>query len=404
MKKNIIITLAIVLLAIFARFVFASWGQFMQEKMQKRQASPSVVIGEVQEAQVIKQIEAPGRILSKYRVDVLARIEGYLTKSYFKEGDYVKKGQVLFQIEPQEWLYDVQKARANVQNTKAQLIYAEKQLKRSAILVKKDYISKAEYDQVLSNRDALKGQLASYQASLRDAQRNYGYTSVRSPVDGQVGMITVTVGNYVNPSAGALTTVYSNNPIYVTFPIDSKEYLKITETEPANAKRKVELIFPTGEKYQSLGVQDFHDNVINETTGTITMRATFPNKEGRLINGEYVKVYVYSNRPVKVPVVPQTAVLENPEGKYVYTLNDKSIPEITFIKASGQYKDNWIVDSGVKVGDKIIVEGLQKVIPDVPVKTVDTATFKKMKEEKVNKKKHFHIPHFVAKIKKKFGK
>lgn len=403
MKKNIIITLAIVLLAVFVRFVFASWGQFMQEKRQKSQASPTVVLGDVQEANVIRQIEAPGRILSKYRVDVMARIEGYLTKSYFKEGDYVKKGQVLFQIEPQEWLYDVQKARANVQNTKAQLIYADKQLKRGSILVKKDYISKAEYDQMLSNRDALKGQLASFQASLRDAQRNYGYTSVRAPVDGQVGMITVTVGNYVNTSVGALTTVYSNNPIYVTFPIDSKEYLKITETESADAKRKVELIFPTGEKYKYSGVQDFHDNVIDQTTGTITMRATFPNKEGRLINGEYVKVYVYSNKPVNVPVVPQTAVLENPEGKYVYVLKDNNVPEIRFIKTSGQYKNNWIVDSGIKVGDKILVEGLQKVIPDVPVKAVDLTTFKKTKVENV-KKKHFHIPNVVAKLKKKFGK
>lgn len=400
MKKNIIITLAIVLLAIFARFVFASWGQFMQEKRQKSQASPSVVLGEVQEASVIKQLDAPGRILSKYRVDVLARIEGYLTKSYFQEGDHVRKGQILFQIEPQEWLYNVQKASANVANTRAQLIYADKQLKRGAILVKKDYIAKAEYDQMLSNRDALKGQLASYQASLRDAQRNYGYTSVRSPVEGQVGMITVTVGNYVNPSAGTLTTIYSNNPIYVTFPIDSKEYLKLTEIESVDTKRKVEITFPTGEKYKYSGVQDFHDNVVDETTGTITMRATFPNKEGRLINGEYVKVNVFANKPVNVPIVPQTAVLENPQGKYVYMLNDKNIPEITFIKTSGQYKDNWIVDSGVKKGDKIIVGGLQKVIPDVPVNAVDEATYKKLQTEN-GKKKSFHLPHFISKLKKK---
>lgn len=377
MKKNVVIILAVVLMAIAIRFIFSSYGQIMQGIMMKKSAMPTVTLSEVQEAEVIKQIEAPGRILSKYRVDILARIDGYLTKSYFKEGDFVKKGQVLFQIEPQEWLYDVQKARANITNTKAQLVYAEKQLKRSAILVKKDYISKAAYDEVLSNRDALKGQLAMYQAELRDAQRNYSYTSVKAPVDGQVGMITVTVGNYVNPSAGALTTIYSTNPIYVTFPIDSKEYLKLTEIDSVDTKRKVELFFPTGEKYELSGVQDFHDNTIDPTTGTITMRATFPNPQGKLINGEYIKIFVYSNKPVSVPIVPQTAVLENPQGKYVYKLNDKNIPEIINIKTAGQYKNNWIVENGLKKGDKIITGGIQKVIPDMPVKVVDEETFKK---------------------------
>lgn len=367
MKKNIIIISAVVILAILARFIFSTYDQFMQNMMKKKLPMPSVSVAQVQEAGVIKQIEAPGRIVSKYRVDVLARIEGYLTKSYFKEGDFVKKGQTLFQIEPQEWLYSVQKAQANVSNTKAQLVFAEKQLKRSAILVKKDYIAKSAYDEVLSNRDALRSQLAMYQAELRNAQRNYSYTQVKAPVDGQVGLITVTVGNFVHQSAGVLTTINSTNPIYVTFPIDSKEYLKLSEVDLADTKRKVELFFPTGDKYELSGIQDFHDNKIDETTGTITMRATFPNPKGKLINGEYVKVSVYSNNLINVPIVPQTAVLENPQGKYVYRLKDKNIPEITMIKTAGQYKTNWIIESGLKKGDKIIVSGLQKVIPDMPV-------------------------------------
>lgn len=393
MKKNIIIISAIVLIAIVARFIFASYGQIMQGIMLKKSSKPNVTVGEVQEANVIKQLDAPGRIVSKYRVDILARIEGYLTKSYFKEGDYVKKGQTLFQIEPQEWQYDVQKASANVKNTRAQLIYAEKQAKRGAILVKKDYIAKAEYDQLVSNRDALRGQLSMYQAELRDAQRNYSYTRVKAPVDGQVGIISVTVGNYVNSSAGTLTTLYSANPIYVTFPIDSKEYMQLCANESTDAKRKVELTFPTGEKYEHSGVQDFTDNNIDESTGTITLRATFPNPERKLINGEFVKIKMYSNKPVNVPIVPQVAVMENPQGKYVYTLTKDNVAEITMIKVSGQYKDNWIVQSGLKKGDKIIIGGLQKVIPDSPVKVVDTIA-KNNNEIKNNKK-----PNLIHKIK-----
>lgn len=374
MKKNITIIFAVVLVAIALRFVFSEYGHIIDGIMKKKSHLPEVTLAEVKEADVIKQIDAPGRILSQYRVDVLARIDGYLTKSYFEEGDYVKKGQVLFEIEPQQYSYEVQKAKANVANTRAQLIYAEKQLKRASILVDKGYIAKAEYDQLLSNRDALKGQLAMYQATLRDAQRNYGYTQVRAPVDGEVGMINVTVGNYVNSSSGALTNIYSNDPIYVTFPIDSKEYLTLTQTESADAKRKVDLFFPTGEKYPYQGIQDFHDNNVDETTGTITMRATFPNKERRLINGEYVKVIVYSNKPVTVPVVPQTDVMENPQGKYVYTVDDKNIAKITYIKTAGEYKDNWIVSSGLKKGDKVVSSGLQQVIPDTEVKVTDKET------------------------------
>ncbi|HNW26233.1 MAG TPA: efflux RND transporter periplasmic adaptor subunit [Candidatus Gastranaerophilaceae bacterium] len=380
MKKKIIIISAIIAAAVVARFVFSLYGQIMMGKMMAKTATPSVVLGEIQTADVLKQVEAPGRILSKYRIDVLARIDGYLTKSYFKEGDHVKKGQVLFEIEPEEWYLAVKKARANVANTKAQLIYAEKQLKRGEELVKQDYIAKAAYDNLLSQRDALSAQLTLNQATLSDALRNYGYTKVKAPVDGQVGMITVTVGNYVNPSAGALTTIYSNNPIYVTFPIDSKEYDILTKIDAENVVRKVDLFFPTGEKYEIQGNQDFHDNKVDETTGTVTMRATFENPKSRLLNGDFVKVIVFSKNTINVPIVPQTAVLENPQGKYVYAVDEKNIPHIVQIKISGQYKDNWIVTEGLKKSDIIVVDGIQKVIPDRPVKIVDKETMEKIKK------------------------
>ncbi len=170
----------------------------------------------------------------------MARIDGYLRKSYFKEGDYVKKGQTLFLIEPEQWLYNVQKARAAITNTRAQLTYAEKQLKRGEILVKKDYIAKAEYDQLVSNRDAFKRSISYVSGRIkRRAKKLWLHKLYKAPVDGQVGMITVTVGTYVNPSAGALTTIFSKDPIYVTFPIDSKEYIKLTEMMLKTQKEKL---------------------------------------------------------------------------------------------------------------------------------------------------------------------
>ena len=154
MKRNIIIILLIIIAAIVLRYTSGAIGKFFQNRAMKNQPAPAVQVEQVGEQEIIRSFEAPGRVTSKYQVNVLARIAGYLQKSYFKEGDYVKEGQVLFQIEPAEYLNTSNVARANVENTRAQLAYAEKQLARASELVKKDYIAKARYDEILSQRDA----------------------------------------------------------------------------------------------------------------------------------------------------------------------------------------------------------------------------------------------------------
>ena len=366
------------------------FSNFMQGKAMKNKPAPSVTVQEIENQSVIRSFEAPGRVVSKYRVDVLARISGYLQKSCFKEGDYVKAGQVLFLIEPAEYSNAANVAGANVKNLTAQLTYAEKQLARAAELVKKDYIAKAQYDQLLSQRDALKAQLASAQASYNDANRNLGYTHVKSPVDGKVGIINVTVGNYVSPTSGALTTINSTNPIYVTFPIDSNDFQALSNADKANNKnRKVELLLSGGSKYSLTGVQDFQDNKVDQSTGTVTMRATFQNPNNQLIHGEFVTVKLYSNNPVDVPVAPVTAVLENQAGKYVYKLDENDLPQLTYVKTGEQNGHNWIINEGLKKGDRIITEGLQKVTPGKPIKIVSEEEMQKIKKEQVteNKKK-----------------
>lgn len=382
MKKNIIIMLAIILAAIVIRFGYTLFGQIMSGKAMKNKPAPSVVVEVINDENVIRSFEAPGRVISKYRVDVLARISGYLRTSYFKEGDYVKEGQTLFQIEPTEFSNSTKVAQANVSNLKAQLAYAEKQLARAQELVKKDYIAKAQYDQMLSNRDSLRAQLASAQASYSDSQRILGYTMVQSPVDGRVGFINVTVGNYVSPSSGALTTINSTNPIYVTFPLDSNDYAALAASDKEqNTNRKVDLILPNGSKYKLNGVQDFQDNKVDQSTGTVTMRATFQNPDNALIHGEFVTIKLYANKPVRVPVVPQTAVMENQAGKYVYKMDENELPQLTYIKTGGQSGSNWIVEDGLKKGDKIITEGLQKVTPAKPVTIISAEEMAKLKKE-----------------------
>lgn len=388
MKKKIIIVVLAVLLAIATRFIMSAAGSYMKKNSAKNRPAPNVVVDTISEQDVIQSFDAPGRVVSKYQVSVMARISGYLQKSYFKEGDYVKAGETLFLIEPVEYQNAASVAGANIQNIRAQLAYANKQLARAEELVKQDYIAKSRYDEILANRDALQAQLKAAQSNFNDTNRNLSYTRVKAPVDGRIGIIDVTVGNYVTPSSGSLTTINSTNPIYVTFPLSSEDYASISSIdENANTKRRVELYFQNGDKYNQDGVQDFLDNKVDQSTGTVTMRATFQNKDNKLLHGEFVNVKLYANHPVKVPVVPIVAVQENQEGKYVYTIDETGMPKLTYIKVQGQSGDNWIVKDGLKAGDRVIVDGILKVTPGTPVKIVSKEEMAKLNEVKSDKKK-----------------
>ncbi len=388
MKKKIIIVVLAVLLAIATRFIMSVAGSYMKKNSAKNRPAPNVVVDTISEQDVIQSFDAPGRVVSKYQVSVMARISGYLQKSYFKEGDYVKAGETLFLIEPVEYQNAASVAGANIQNIRAQLAYANKQLARAEELVKQDYIAKSRYDEILANRDALQAQLKAAQSNFNDTNRNLSYTRVKAPVDGRIGIIDVTVGNYVTPSSGSLTTINSTNPIYVTFPLSSEDYASISSIdENTNAKRRVELYFQNGDKYSQDGVQDFLDNKVDQSTGTVTMRATFQNKDNKLLHGEFVNVKLYANHPVKVPVVPIVAVQENQEGKYVYTIDETGMPKLTYIKVQGQSGDNWIVKDGLKAGDRVIVDGILKVTPGTPVKIVSKEEMAKLNEVKSDKKK-----------------
>lgn len=386
MKKKIIIIILIVVLAIAVRFIVSSAGSFIKTHYGAKLVPPKVTIETIKEDNVIQNFEAPGRVVSKYQVSIMARISGYLQKSFFKEGDYVKAGDTLFLIEPLEYQNASSVAGADIQNIKAQLEYANKQLARAEELVKQDYIAKSRYDEILANRDALKAQLKAAQSKYNDSNRNLSYTRVKAPVDGRIGIIDVTVGNYVTPSSGSLTTINSTNPIYVTFPLSSEDYATLSSIDNnANEKRKVELYFQNGDKYDIDGIQDFLDNKVDQSTGTVTMRATFQNPENKLLHGEFVNVKLYANNKIKVPVVPLIAVQENQEGKYVYTLDEKGLPKLTYIKVQGQSGNNWIVKSGLKAGDKVITEGILKVMPGSPVNIVSKEEMKKITDSEKNK-------------------
>ncbi|MDY6310341.1 MAG: efflux RND transporter periplasmic adaptor subunit [Cyanobacteriota bacterium] len=371
MKKTIIIIFSILICAMLCRFAYSLFTGYLTGKKMSRKVVPVVKVQEVKNQNILRHFEASGRIVSKYQVGIIARVSGYLQKSYFKEGSYVKAGDTLFLIEPAEYKNAANVSSADIKDIKAKLNYANKQLERAKELVKEDYIAKSKYDEILSERDSLVAQLSAAKSEHSDKERNLSYTKIKAPVDGRIGTIDVTVGNYVNASTGSLTTINSTNPIYVTFPLSTDDYNAMTSIDKPNEKHRVELYFSNGKKYKFDGIQDFLDNKIDETTGTVMYRATFQNPDNELLHGEFVKVKIFSNHSVNIPMIPVKAIMSNQEGKYVYVLNKNNLPKIRYIKTGEQYGNNQVVQSGLKQGDKIITDGVIKVTPNKPVKIKD---------------------------------
>lgn len=375
MKKKLIITTIIILILIAARFSITKFGEFNRAKQLKLASTPNVELSEVKEIEMYKSIEIPGRVQSQDKVELVARIDGYLQKKHFREGDFVKKGQVLFTIEPTQYLNNLNKARADLESSKAALYKATRDYDRGAELVKKDYISKSTYDGLLADKKSAAAAVKANQAALAEAQRNYGYTAIKSPVDGKIGSLLIQEGNYVTPSSGTLATVTKTNPIYVKYSVDSKLLDKIRHLDfvPKKGQEnlKVDVVLPSGRTYPLKGNQDFYDNEISATTGTIDFRATFNNPNNELIPNDFVKVRVYSNQKQNVLVVPQELTLQDSKGKYVYVVDENNLAQTKYFKDAGQYQNYWIIESGLNKGDKFISTNLTKLMPKTPVKVVE---------------------------------
>ena len=384
MRKKVTLIVMVLFGLILLRYSITEFNTYMSKMSKKKTALPEVVVDTVQTRDIIKSFEVPARVVSKYQVNVEARIDGYLLNSYFKEGDFVKAGQVLFEIEPQEYQYALQQAQANMKSAKAMQIYYDKQSARAKQLVDQDYIARADYDNAVAQRDSYRANYARSLSAYNDAKRNLGYTRVKAPVSGRVGMITVTVGNFVRTNAGAMTTIYSMNPMYVTFPLEANDFNELIRIDgSANVKRKVEYIFSNGQKYELLGTQDFFDNKVDESTGTITLRATFNNDNLKLMPGDYGRARIYSTKTDPCPVIPTKAVQENQEGKYVYIIGDDSVPKLVYIKVLEIDGDTTLVKEGVKQGDRIAVGGLQQILPGTPVKIVDELSQESQKKPNI---------------------
>ena len=386
MNRSVKLVILIIIALVAFRFATVKFGEFQRNKMNKLKAVLSVQVDSVKESDISKSIEIAGRIESSDKVDIVARVDGYLQKRHFQEGDYVKKGQVLLTIEPTQYINNLNRAKADLETAKASLYKATRDYERGAELVKKDFISKSTYDSLYADKLSASASVKAASAALAEAQRNYGYTTIKSPVEGKIGALNIQEGNYVSTASGTLVTVTKTNPIYVKYSVDSKQFeeLKNNDFLPQKGQNpiKVDIVLPSGKVYPIKGTQDFFDNQISTTTGTIDFRATIDNSNNELIPGDFVKVKVYSNKTNTVALVPQEMVLQDSKGRYVYTINEEGLAVPKYFEDGGQYENYWIVKSGLNIGDKYITTGITSLMPNMKVKILETPSENKTAEAK----------------------
>jgi membrane fusion protein, multidrug efflux system len=305
-----------------------------------------------------------GRVEAIDRVDITARVKGYLDAVLFKEGDTVKKGDPLYRIEKGQFQASVEQARGALERSKAAKILSAIQLQRAEDLLAKNAGTAVARDQALAADQQAAGAILSDQAALDNANINLGYTDIVAPVTGKISRTNITVGNVVGPDTGTLTLLVSEDPMYVTFPVSQRELLdeKLQGRLGDANKVKIKIRFADGSTYKYEGTINFVDVSVNRATDTVLVRATMPNPEDDLIDGQLVSVAVESGAPTEKVVVPQAALIADQEGIYVFAVeNGKAV--VKRIRPGGEAGANVVVDSGLNGGEQIVVEGLQSVRP-----------------------------------------
>ncbi len=305
--------------------------------------------------------EATGRVEAKYSVDLVARVPGFLLSKNFKEGDFVKKGQTLFQIDPREYELEVKNSLANVNQYSALLKNAQQELNRANALVKEDLISRSDVDQSLATRNQNKALLDAAKQQYELAKVNLSYTTIKSPIDGRIGKVNITEGNYVTATSGSLVNVASVNPVYVSFSLKTDDFVKLLRASNQFKDVDVKVQLDDGTWYDKIGRINFVDNKIDKDSGSVSMRATFDNSKGWLVPGAYMKVELTAPKLVKFMTVPQACTKGDPmSGYYVWTVEDNKAVRKD-IKVSDDINSNWVVDSGLSINDVVVTAGIQNI-------------------------------------------
>lgn len=344
-----------------------------------QQPPPKVSVMQIQPHDIETTFEIVGQTAGYRQIEVRARVEGILLKREYTEGKPVKAGQLMFQIDPATYKAALDQAVGVEAQAKAALDKATADRDRIIPLYKENAVSRKDYDDAMSAYDSAIANLASAKAKTEEARINLGYTSVVAPIDGMASKLNFSEGSLVSPSAngGLLTTINQLDPLYANFSYSESDKLLLQQQAqrgevvlPAGQRFPVKLRLADGTLYDRSGTIDFSDSKVDTTTGTISARAIIPNPQGKLLPGQFVRVLVGGIIHKNALLIPQRAVVQIQADKAVLVVNDKNVVEPRVVQLGDTYGTNVLVASGMKGGERIVVEGVLKARPGSPVDPV----------------------------------
>lgn len=333
--------------------------------------------------------ELPGRAVSFEIAEIRPQVGGIIIKRNFIEGDKVSKGESLYQIDPAPLQARLDAARGALAKAQATANNVRLTLNRQSALIKSNYVSRQDYDTTRSQLNEAEANVAVAKADLEQATINLRYANVTSPIEGISGKSSVTVGALVTANQGnALVTVQRLDPIYVDLTQSVQDFLRLKEEKASGkiaqqkGKIPVELMLENGKPYRYTGTLEFSDPAVDESTGSVTLRAVFPNPQGEILPGMYVTALLDEGNQQNVLMVPQQGITHNAQGKATALILDQEnvvqLREINAVKAVG---NQWLVTTGLHPGDRVIVSGLQRIRPGIKARilaakpnTPDTVT------------------------------
>ena len=355
-------------------------------KMEAPKAAPApqeVTVVTVSPKTVPATFEFVAQAESSHQVEIVARVSGFLEKILYREGQVVEEGQVMFQMDPKPFQAQVNASKGEVENRKAQLWTAKANLDRIKPLAEQDAASKSDLDNAVGTVQSAEASVYESQAGLDKAQLDLSYTVIKSPFTGVSSKALLREGAYLSAtgSTSKLTYVAKLNPIWIDFNISQNQRAKLGQEVkeglialPRDHAFEVELELSDGSRYPHRGKVNFADPSFSKETGTFLVRAEMPNPKEELRPGMFVKAFMKGAVRPNAVVVPQKAVQQTANGHTVYVVNQKEQAEIRPVIVGEWIGEDWIINKGLKAGDRVIVEGFQRLAPGAPVKVALTGS------------------------------
>ena len=335
--------------------------------------APSVVVAGAERRDVTPSFFYVGRVEAVETVALVARVEGFLERRDFREGGYVEKDDLLFLIEQAPYRIAVEQREADLAGARATLKNAEEDFARKETLVERKTLARSALGEAHAALGTARAAVQQAQAALRRARLDLSYTEVVSPIAGQISRAAYSVGSFVRPGDGALATVTSTDPIHVTIAVPEKDLIEARRQgiDLENPPVAPSLLLSDGNVYEHAGEFDYLDPSVDQATDTLLARAVFPNPEGVLLPGQFVTVIVRQKQPVSAVVIPQAAVQKDQQGHFVLVVDRAGRAGIRRIVLDEQTGTDWIVSEGIAEGERVVVQGLQKIRSDMVVNPVE---------------------------------